>query len=179
MVEDEKGLVGVSLSKFIDDNHKIISVFGVFLAVAAFATKLDPPILGYALSFLFVSNSVLIWIELINQIPRGAKGRLYWFGEILGYSFFVLVAYCLLSFRNAWKYYLYLPVAVVIVAAFFQLLSSSPKLQSLVAASFGKHKLVRWLIIAIGWIMLMLLSHFVAHYGNLLIDRVYGAIAKK
>jgi hypothetical protein len=59
----------MSLWEFIEENHKILSVLGVFTALAVFASKLEFQPLGNVLAILFLSLIVLMWRELWDKVP--------------------------------------------------------------------------------------------------------------
>ena len=84
------------LDEFIESNQKLISVLGVFTALTVFTANLQFKVFGYALSFIFMSITLIIWVELLEKFPKGdAHWRLKIFETLLSFSFLALILYWL------------------------------------------------------------------------------------
>ena len=107
-----------TLSTFIEDNYRLLSAVGLFTALTVFASNLEIRVVGAFLSFLLLSATVILWLELMEKFPAGipATGRLTWFETILSYAMLVVVFYWLLQFRGFWRSLLVIPIALVVVA---------------------------------------------------------------
>jgi hypothetical protein len=96
-----------TLAQFIEDNHKLITVFGVFTALTVFAAGLPVRAVGTMLSFMFITLAVFVWMELWTRFPsNGGSWRLTWFENLLSLTVLILLAYWLLDFRPLWQYFL-------------------------------------------------------------------------
>lgn len=110
--QDEK----VTLAAFIDDNYKLLSALGIFTALTLFASNLPLRWIGYALSFLFLTATVLILLELWERFPsKSGTTRLFWFENALFLSGLVVVGYWFLEFRAIWHHLLFIPIASVLM----------------------------------------------------------------
>lgn len=93
-----------TLHSFIEDNHKLITVLGVFTALTMFAANLTLKPMGLFLSFLFMTLTLILWLELLGRFPsKGAGWRVDWFESILSLTVLVFLVYWLLDFRTIWK----------------------------------------------------------------------------
>jgi len=89
-----KGRATTTLADFIDENQRIITVLGVFTALTVFAGNLRPEEFGQLLSSLFLTLTLLIWLELWGRFPaQGTGWRLDWFENILAFTVLILVGY--------------------------------------------------------------------------------------
>lgn len=62
----------ITLANFIDDNYRLISALGVFVALSIYA-KTTNSFYGNALSGVFLIQSILIWYELYKKVPLDTK----------------------------------------------------------------------------------------------------------
>ena len=93
-----------TLHSFIEENHKLITVLGVFTALTVFAANLTLKPMGLILSFLFMTLTIILWLELLGRFPsKGAGWRMDWFENILSFTVLALLVYWLLDFRSVWK----------------------------------------------------------------------------
>jgi len=93
-----------TLYSFIEENHNLITVLGVFTALAVFAANLTLKPVGLILSFLFMTLTVILWLELLGRFPsKGAGWRMDWFENILSFAVLAFLIYWLLDFRTIWK----------------------------------------------------------------------------
>jgi len=115
-MSDEKPIkepIRVSLSGFIEENHKLLSTIGIFTALTVFSFNLKLSLFGYGLSFLFLAMTVLLWLELISKFPPKGSGILGWFESILGIAVLGLIAYWFVDYGPVWN---------IIMPLFIQLL---------------------------------------------------------
>jgi hypothetical protein len=69
----------MTLKAFVEENHRLISVLGVFAALDLFALQLKlGPWQGIMLGGLFTCT-MLLWVELQAQFPKEMVGRLSYF----------------------------------------------------------------------------------------------------
>jgi hypothetical protein len=86
--------VGTSLGTFLEENQRLITVLGVFSALAIFTSNLHPVGFGQFVSSLLLFLTLLIWFELWGRFPsKGGGWRLDWFEDILFMAILMLVAY--------------------------------------------------------------------------------------
>jgi hypothetical protein len=99
MTEVPEGSTKVPLRTFVEENHKLLSVLGVFTALAVFARGLPLSGMGQLLSFLFMTLTILLWLELMSQYPVPASTRLMWFENLVTFSVMVTAGYWLLDYN--------------------------------------------------------------------------------
>ncbi len=108
-----------TISTFVEVNHKLITVLGVFTALTVFAANLPLRPFGNILSFMFLALAILVWLELWAKFPKGAvTWRLNWFENILSYAVMIIIAYWFLSFRDIWRIWLPFLIALLFLAGF-------------------------------------------------------------
>jgi hypothetical protein len=139
----------ITLTKFIEDNQKLISILGVFTALTVFTANLSVRALGYVLSFIFLSLTLIIWIELLEKFPRGdANWRLKLFEILLSYSFLGIIIYWLLAYPDIWNSFMFMPLGIILASIFISLLTAPIKKYNLFNRFFktkpGKLKIVRY-----------------------------------
>jgi hypothetical protein len=105
----------VTLSDFIGQNQNLITVLGVFTALTVFAGSIPLPPFRDNLSFFFMSLTILVWIELWRNIPKGNyTWRLRWFQNILSFSILSLVAYWFIGYSQMWQGYIVVAISSII-----------------------------------------------------------------
>lgn len=128
MSQAEKAKDQVTLAQFIEANHKLLSTLGIFTALSVFSGNLGLRSLGYILSFLFLSGTILLWFELLMRFPAvSATWRLVWFENVLSFAAIALVGYWLLEFQTIWRAGLIFLVTAVIALLLAALLSGGMK----------------------------------------------------
>lgn len=140
-----------TLSQFIESNQKLISVLGVFIALTVFTANLSFRAIGYALSFMFLTLTLIIWIELLEKFPSGeANWRLKVFEILLSYSFLGIIFYWLLAYREIWHSVLFLPLTIILATTITGVLTFPIKKYDLFNRFFntkpGKLKIVRYVL---------------------------------
>jgi len=135
----------ISLSTFIEDNHKIISVLGIFSALTVFSRSLQLKALGDVLSFMFLTLTIIVWFELWGKFPsEETTGRLSWFETILTFTILGLVIYSLLEYRGIWDHLLMVPILGIIVTPISKLLKRYDVFNRLFHTQPGKLKWLRY-----------------------------------
>ena len=108
----------MTLHAFVEENHKLLTVLGVFTALTVFAANLPLKSLGSMLSFLFMAMTVILWLEVLERFPsKGAGWRMDWFEILLSFTVLVLAFYWFVDFRRVWDYWLVIPVAAPLLWA--------------------------------------------------------------
>ncbi len=82
MGDEKSGVSKPTLTRFIEDNHKLISTLAILAALSAFSNNLPEKGYGKILSFLFFTLSLLVCVEIELNFPYTTGGRLYWFQQI-------------------------------------------------------------------------------------------------
>ena len=89
------------LSAFLEENFRLVTVFGALVAVSTFASNLALRAIGIALSFLFLVAAMLVWVELWRRLPwRGAHWVLFLFRSTLTLITGVIILYWFVFFRD-------------------------------------------------------------------------------
>lgn len=88
MNEDNKKPSNPTLTKFIDENHKLISVAAILATLSILTLKLPDQGTGKFLSFLLFILVLIICLEIQGNFPWVEKGKFRLFQEV----FFVTVA---------------------------------------------------------------------------------------
>jgi len=83
-----------TLFDFIEENQRLITVLGVFTALTVFSSNLPLKPFGYVLSFMFMSLTVLLWLELWQKFPtKSGSWRLTVFENVLPFTVLAVIAY--------------------------------------------------------------------------------------
>lgn len=145
-----------SLSEYIEENSKLISVLGVFTALTVFTYGLPIKPLGYALSFVFLSISVVVWIELWTKFPpEPSSWRLVLFENILSYSILGIIVYWLLAYREIWRIILVFPIWMILVSIIGYPLSKYKIFNKIAGYKIAKYQVVR---ILFGLVLLLFVT---------------------
>jgi hypothetical protein len=95
-MNQEKTSSKPTLSEFIDQNHRLLSTLAFFAALTAFAKQLD--YVGGFVSFIFLSCTVLVWLEILPRFPSASgTSRLTWFENLLTIGVVGLAVYWVLT----------------------------------------------------------------------------------
>jgi hypothetical protein len=168
----------VTLTEFVEQNHRLITVLGVFTALTMFSSNLPLKPFAYVLSFMFMTLTVLLWLELWGKYPSSpGNWTLTWFENILFLAVLAFIAYWLIAFRDIWDKFLAILLFGLILAAFSWLLKKYNIFNRLFRAQPGKLKPLRYLFgIAIGLTVLYLslqLAYVIAPPINRVLDSLY------
>lgn len=118
-MNDKEDKKAPTLFDFIEENQRLVTVLGVFTALTVFAGSLPLKSVGYVLSFMFMSLTVLLWLELWERFPsKSGSWRLTLFETILPLTVLVVIGYWLLEFRKLWHEFLFLPIFAIILSSF-------------------------------------------------------------
>jgi len=167
-----------TLASYIEDNHKLITVLGVFTALTVFSTNLRLQPFGYLLSWLFMSLALLVWIELWGRFPN-KKGNwtLTWFENFLSIAVLVVLVYWLVDFRQIWHLYLFIPVASGFLAIFSYVMQRYDLFNRFFKSQPGKR---RWLRYTLGFASVICITVFaywislkISPSINLFLDEAY------
>jgi hypothetical protein len=168
----------VTLAAFIKDNHDLMEVLGVLVALTVFASNLPLKPIGYGLSFMFLTMAVLIWLELWGRFPSGSgTALLFWFENVLSLTILGIVVYWLLDYRNLWHQFLFLLIFLIIGGLFSSFMKRFNVFNRLFRAKPRQRKALRYILgIVVLLVMLSMsfyLAHIVAPSLNVVLDTVY------
>lgn len=167
----------VTLAAFIEDNYRLLSALGIFVALTLFASNLPLKSIGYSLSFLFVSATVLIMLELWERFPsKSGTSRLFWFENVLFLSALLVVAYWFLEFRAMWHQYLIVPILGILLWLSSAAIKRFDVFNRLFRTEPGGRKILRYffgfalvaVVIVVSWI----LAEFITPPINVFLDEV-------
>lgn len=173
-----------TLAKFIEDNNNLLTIFGVFVAVTTFATGLPIKSIGSALAFIFLTLTIIIWLEIWEQFPSGdGTWKLTIFENLLSFGTFVLVFYWLLDYRNVWSYAMPFFIALILMSIISAILKKYNVFNRLFHAKPNERKMLRH---TIGLILLMLMLYisfgigeYLAPHANNFLDKAYLEVQEK
>ena len=124
--EIEKNGKKVSLLVFLEANHKILSVFGVFIALSVFTKNYLEGYIAIIASFNFLTIVILIWLEFLGRFPSKADSTTISLG-----IFETLFSYTVVIFFIAWFIDLnelfpkaYKPIAFILILVFMTVMLS-------------------------------------------------------
>lgn len=166
------------MTEFVEENQKLITVLGVFTALTMYSSNLPLKPFAYVLSFLFMTLTVLLWLELWGRYPPSQSNwTLTWFENILSLTLLVFIGYWLIAFRDIWDKFLVTLLFGLILAPFSWLLKKYNVFNRLFRTQPGKLKPLRYLFgIAISLAALflsLLLAHIIAPLFNRVLDNFY------
>ena len=106
VIENRDSKQQPTLSAFIEINQKLLSVIGIFTAITIFSLNLKLSKFGYGLSFIFLTLTVLLWLEIIQKFPKNGSSRLSLFETILSFGIFGLIIYWIIEYIAFWEFLL-------------------------------------------------------------------------
>ena len=90
-----------TLSSFLEENFRLVSVFGILIAVSGFAGNLAIRAMGIAISFMLLLAAIVVWLELLRKFPSGRSSWiLVIFKNMMTLITFAIMLYWLLFFRD-------------------------------------------------------------------------------
>jgi len=125
----------VTLAESIEENHKLLSVLGVFTALTVFTgsslftRNAVNALIGYLLSFMFMTISILVWIEVwrrFSSLSRPKSLQLVLFNITLLGIVVVIVFYWLFSYIGFLWVIMQLAILVGLAAAMLAILLRIP-----------------------------------------------------
>ncbi len=170
-----------TLTKFIEDNEKLINALGVFVAITVFVGELRLRAFGYVLSFVFMTLTVLLWIELWSKFPseRG-DWKIILFENILSLGVLASFVYWLTDFRDIWHELLIFFIFSIISSLFSIVMKKFKIFNKLFHTQPNK---LKWLRIVFGIIVLtiilsssFLLAQLIAPTVNEIFDSINQSI---
>jgi hypothetical protein len=124
MSDERSGDSRPTLTRFIEENHKLISTLAILAALSAFSNNLSEKEYGKILSFLFFTLSLLVFVEIELNFPYTTGGRLYWFRQIFGLTAIIFFLAWVHMYYGVLIVTLYMIVwlfVLVLIFAFFQM----------------------------------------------------------
>jgi hypothetical protein len=112
---------GPTLASYIEDNHKLLTVLGVFTALTGYSANLPIRLFGITLSFCCMGIALLVLVQLwwrFPAYPQDVSTTL--FKLFLFVAMLALFLYWLVAFTTVWGYAL--PIVVAMLT--FSLLST-------------------------------------------------------
>jgi uncharacterized membrane protein len=176
-----------TLSKFIEDNHKLISVLGVFTAITVFSGNMQLRTLGYVLSFIFLLITLIIWTELLEKFPKGtATWRLTAFEDLLAFSFLGILLHWFVAYRDIWHYvmplFLTIVLATILLGLFSHFIKKFDIFNRVFHVKAGGFKFLRYvllltIILLVFWGS-MIIAAVITQPINKVLDNIHEQIEK-
>jgi len=105
------------IDRFIAKYSHLFSALGIFTALTVFALNLPLKSVGSFLSGLFLTMTILIWLELWSKFPgEGGHWRLVHFENLITFAIMTLVFYWLVVYVRVWGQMLFLLIWLILMA---------------------------------------------------------------
>jgi len=156
----------MTLKYFIDENHKLLSSIGIFIAITVFSMNLDADYFSIGLSFLFLLLTVLLWIELLRQFPQKGSNLLSWFEVFLGITLLVLIFYWIIEYYQVWFIFLPFIFQMIVISVSVYPVKKFNLFNIIFKTSKDKKGYLRFFF----YLIIMLLSSFLANWISTLIS---------
>jgi hypothetical protein len=155
----------ITLTDFIESNHKLLTILGVFTALTVFSVNLTIKPLGYILAFIYFTMTILVWLEIWSKFPAGTGSwRLFWFENIISFLMLFIIAYWLIEYRSIWKYFL-MPLLFIIITGIFSVIIKKFNIfNRLFHTKPGKLKFLRYLFGVLIMIVVLFLSIYLVSF---------------
>lgn len=135
-----------TLSSFLEENFRLVSVFGILIAVSTFAGNLMIRAMGIAISFLLLLAAIMVWLELLRKFPAGKSNWiLFLFKHILTLITLAIILYWLLFFRDYMRPVLIVGLTALLLGAAFELARRGGLLERLFGERAAGHQFPRLL----------------------------------
>jgi hypothetical protein len=128
---------GVALESFIKENEQLLTALGAFAALTVLFQGLPSNFFKYVLSFISLTGTILIWLEIFNKLPKQQAPRLWLFQYVLLWGGTSIVGYCIYTFRLIFNVFLFIPVSLLIFGWLFGTLSPIVRRLPLTRNIFG------------------------------------------
>lgn len=150
------------LKPFIDENSKLISAIGLFIALVIFSKNIEMELFADLFAFVFLFIVIILWTELIEQFPsKEGSWKLIIFENIISYLVLGLVFYWLLEYRYWSKAFLIFPIAVLILSIISKIIKRE-KIFSWADKPKKRFKLLRYLVATFLLITVFTISFIIA-----------------
>lgn len=148
-----------TLSEHIEENQKLITVMGVFTALAIFARNIEIVQIRTMLSFLFISIAILVWIELsLKKYENKPTWRLILFDYAILLSVLFLVGYWLIEYFETWSSLIIIPMYFLFITIFIYLLKKIKVIRNLNNPETIKFKKTKLTLHYLIFILIIILS---------------------
>ncbi|OGC85504.1 MAG: hypothetical protein A2V73_06430 [candidate division Zixibacteria bacterium RBG_19FT_COMBO_42_43] len=164
----------ISLRQFIENNQRLITTMGVFFALTIYSTSIPIKQIALALSFLFMTCSFLIWMEVLSGITDYTSWSLHWFQIALLWAFLAFSFYWYIEYRTIWRYLLFIPLFSFISWSFMAIMKRYRLFERVLV--IVPEKIRRPIHISMG-IVLILISAEVAFLIMPSLNSILGRIA--
>jgi hypothetical protein len=164
----------VTLWKFIDDNHKSLSVLGVLFAVVGVFSKIGDG-WGRTVSVYFYLLAMLVFIEVRKQFPKGITNLTFELFQALFNGAFIPITFWLFSnYGGEVKYILPILFLLIFLNQSSKTLASDKTLQGL-HKRLGQRKHWRRLYLVAGMeiAVSLLVSGGLAYFSYLVLAAIF------
>ena len=172
-----------TVAKFIRDNKNLLTVFGAFVAITTFAMRLPIKPISAVLTFIFLTLTIIIWLEIWEQFPSGhSTWKLTIFENLLSFGLFVLAFYWILDYRKIWGYVMPFFIALILMSIISVVLKKYKVFNRLFHVKPNECKILRHaigitlqiLILYISIFISFSIGKYVAPHVNAFLDKVYS-----
>lgn len=146
-----------TISSFLNDKDKLLTAFGIFLALTIFTKDvkitelvIEGTEIGGLLSFVFFTITFLIWIELAESITEGNKTwKLIAFENLISIGTMLLAVFWLLEYYEKGKGFVFFWIMGVAGYLLISAIGKLIKLENIQKFKIWDYKALRYLIIII------------------------------
>ena len=166
----------LGIKEFVEDNHKLLSTLGIFLAITIFSTNIDLKSFSPWLSFLSLSCVILLWIELWTKFPKnGGSLRLSLFENAISFLSMLTIIYWVVKVKSLFQSVTIL-IAFIVMGIISSVLKRRDIFNRLFYAERGSKKILR-ISIGIALIVFVLyLSFLISSFISPLIDAMLDGL---
>jgi len=168
-----------SLEQFLLKNEKMLTIFGIFVAITVFTSELPLKSIGRILNFIFIANTILIWLELWKKFPKEAERKLKVFENLISYSTIFIIFYWFLDFRDIWSYIMTGVLMIVIASVFSFIIGKYDIFNKIFHTKNNKKTSFRYIVGITFLLATLYLSSFISNKISLPINNFLDEIYHK
>lgn len=143
--ETEEAQEKESIESFLKSKDKLLAAFGIFLALTLFTKDIETSTLGKYLSFIFMTLTMLVWLELWSSFPsKNRSWLLIAFENLINIGTMMLFLYWMVEYYEKGKLFVFLWIAGGIATLFTKLSEKLGWTNSIKEKKIWKYKFFRY-----------------------------------
>lgn len=169
-----------TLREYINQNEKLLTVLGVFIALTVFFSGLEIKIFAAILSLTSLTCAVLIWLELWATFPsESGTGTLTWFENVLSIGTLALIVFWVYEIYNLYPGAIVFLLTFTIMWPMSVLLKKWDVFNRCFNSKEGDKKYLRYLV---GWSIILIIyvaSFYAASFVSPYVERAFDSIKQQ